>query len=313
MKNVFSLLFMFSVLTGYAQDSGIATYKKEWINLYSESAAGRQDKIANPQKYREYRELEKLQQKLTKQLAYKLKFDKNRSFFYLEDLLSIENQADLALAKGPFQGEYYFNRKTDSVIWAIKALGEKFLVNLDKIDWKLEKKRKTISGYSCFKASAKIPLESGKLQSVVAWYTREIPLNYGPLQYNGLPGLVVQLETGSELYTLTKIQQKKITINDFKKATKYKIVDIMTQKFKELFEKKIKIAGKLISEILTINGVRFILENGSWGLIRASSNKPSLVIVTESFQSADEMKAIFKFIDNLLETTGKVGKYDQKI
>jgi phosphomannomutase/phosphoglucomutase len=96
-------------------------------------------------------------------------------------------------------------------------------------------------------------------------------------------------------------------------AEKYKIVDIMTQKFKELFEKKIKIAGKLISEILTINGVRFILENGSWGLIRASSNKPSLVIVTESFQSADEMKAIFKFIDNLLETTGKVGKYDQKI
>lgn len=145
MKNVFSLLFMFSVLTGYAQDSGIATYKKEWINLHSESAAGRQDKIANPQKYREYRELEKLQQKLTKQLAYKLKFDKNRSFFYLEDLLSIENQADLALAKGPFQGEYYFNRKTDSVIWAIKAVGEKFLVNLDKIDWKLKKKEKQLA------------------------------------------------------------------------------------------------------------------------------------------------------------------------
>mgnify|MGYP001157145199 FL=1 len=229
MKNVFSLLFMFSVLTGYAQDSGIATYKKEWINLYSESAAGRQDKIANPQKYREYRELEKLQKELTMQLAYKLKFDKNRNFFYLEDLLSIENQADLALAKGPFQGEYYFNRKTDSLIWAIKAVGEKFLVNLDKIDWKLEKKRKTISGYSCFKASAKIPLESGKLQSVVAWYTREIPLNYGPLQYNGLPGLVVQLETGSELYTLTKIQQKKIAINVPRKGTSISESDFFKQ------------------------------------------------------------------------------------
>ena len=94
---------------------------------------------------------------------------------------------------------------------------------------------------------------------------------------------------------------------------KYKIVDIMTQKFKEFFEKKTKIADKVISEILTINGVRFILENGSWGLIRASSNKPSLVVVTESIKSTDEMKAIFSFIDNLLKETGKVGEYDQKI
>jgi len=96
-------------------------------------------------------------------------------------------------------------------------------------------------------------------------------------------------------------------------AEKYKVVDVVIQKFKELFEKKTKIAGKLISEILNINGVRFTLENGSWGLIRASSNKPSLVIVTESTQSMDEMKAIFSFIDNLLKATGKVGKYDQKI
>ena len=56
-----------------------------------------------------------------------------------------------------------------------------------------------------------------------------------------------------------------------------------------------------------------ILENGSWGLVRASSNKPSLVIVTESTKSIDEMKTIFSFIDNVLKSTGKVGKYDQKI
>jgi len=96
-------------------------------------------------------------------------------------------------------------------------------------------------------------------------------------------------------------------------AEKYKIVDDMIQKFNELFEKKTKVAGKPIKEILNINGVRFIFENGSWGLIRASSNKPSLVVVTESTQSVDEMRAIFSFIDNLLKTTGKVGEYDQKI
>ncbi len=94
---------------------------------------------------------------------------------------------------------------------------------------------------------------------------------------------------------------------------KYKVVETMTKKFKDLLEKKTKITDKFISEILTVNGVRFTLEDGSWGLIRASSNKPSLVIVTESVQSKVEMKDIFNFIDNLLKATGKIGKYDQKI
>ncbi len=52
---------------------------------------------------------------------------------------------------------------------------------------------------------------------------------------------------------------------------------------------------------------------GFWGLIRASSNKPSLVVVTESSTSDERKKKIFDFIDNLLQKTGKIGKYDQKI
>ena len=59
--------------------------------------------------------------------------------------------------------------------------------------------------------------------------------------------------------------------------------------------------------------MRFSLSDGSWGLIRASSNKPSLVVVTESPTSKDRMKNIFIFIKSLLEKTGKVGKYDQEI
>ena len=57
----------------------------------------------------------------------------------------------------------------------------------------------------------------------------------------------------------------------------------------------------------------FSLKDGSWGLIRASSNKPSLVVVAESPTSDERKKEIFKFIDKLLRETGKVGKYDQKI
>jgi Phosphomannomutase len=62
-----------------------------------------------------------------------------------------------------------------------------------------------------------------------------------------------------------------------------------------------------------VNGIRFSLEDGSWGLIRASSNKPSLVVVTESPANETRMKRIFQFINQLLQDTGKIGEYDQKI
>ena len=98
-----------------------------------------------------------------------------------------------------------------------------------------------------------------------------------------------------------------------KDEEKYQVVDELVKQVQEIKKNKIKIDNQIIESILTINGVRFTFEDGSWGLIRASSNKPSLVIVTESPTSEKRKKKIFDFIDNLLEKTGKIGKYDQKI
>ena len=83
--------------------------------------------------------------------------------------------------------------------------------------------------------------------------------------------------------------------------------------FNTLQEGIIEEDGQIINDILTVNGIRFTLKDGSWGLVRASSNKPSLVIVTESPTSDVRKKKIFYFIDNLLQKTGKIGEYDQKI
>jgi len=98
-----------------------------------------------------------------------------------------------------------------------------------------------------------------------------------------------------------------------KDEEKYQVVKDLVKQVTEVKNNKIKIDGQEISEVLTINGVRFSFEDGSWGLIRASSNKPSLVVVTESPTSDNRKKKIFGFIDDLLKKTGKVGEYDQKI
>ncbi len=98
-----------------------------------------------------------------------------------------------------------------------------------------------------------------------------------------------------------------------KDEEKYQVVEEITKEFEILKKEKIEIDNQPIKEILTVNGIRFMFEDGSWGLIRASSNKPSLVIVTESPSSDERKRKIFEFIDKLLQKTGKIGEYDQKI
>ena len=73
------------------------------------------------------------------------------------------------------------------------------------------------------------------------------------------------------------------------------------------------IAGRAIKEVVTVNGARVILDNGGWGLVRASSNTPNLVVVCESPESEAEMRAIFADIDAVIRTEPGVGDYDQTI
>ena len=98
-----------------------------------------------------------------------------------------------------------------------------------------------------------------------------------------------------------------------KDEEKYQVVEDLVKQIEEIKNNKTKIDNQEITSVLTVNGVRFSFEDGSWGLIRASSNKPSLVVVTESPTSDRRKKKIFSFIDLLLQKTGKIGEYDQKI
>ncbi len=94
-------------------------------------------------------------------------------------------------------------------------------------------------------------------------------------------------------------------------ATKYEAVDRFRERIESDRSGKAEIAGSAIKSIETLNGVRFSLEAGSWGLVRASSNKPSLVIVAESMTSRDQMVAIVRAIKERLEQIGVRGKFDQ--
>ena len=94
---------------------------------------------------------------------------------------------------------------------------------------------------------------------------------------------------------------------------KYGVVDKVIEHYTRLHATGAKVAGQKIRELITVNGVRVMLEDGTWGLIRASSNKPELVVVVESPASEARMRAMFGAIDALLRVHPEVGAYNQTL
>ena len=94
---------------------------------------------------------------------------------------------------------------------------------------------------------------------------------------------------------------------------KYGVVEEATAHYTAAKARGEKIMGLAIRDLVTVNGIRVTLEDGTWGLVRASSNKPSLVVVVESPVSEERMRGMFANIDALLSKNPLVGAYDQKI
>jgi phosphomannomutase/phosphoglucomutase len=94
---------------------------------------------------------------------------------------------------------------------------------------------------------------------------------------------------------------------------KYGVVDEVIKHFQGAQAARREVAGQPIRDLVTVNGVRVTVEDGTWGLVRASSNKPELVVVVESPVSDARMRDMFKALDTVLRTHPEVGEYNQTI
>ena len=94
---------------------------------------------------------------------------------------------------------------------------------------------------------------------------------------------------------------------------KYAVLERIVAKLVALADGGGTLAGRAITQVVTVNGARVILDNGSWGLVRASSNTPNLIVVCESPESDAELRAIFAQLDAVIRTEPLVGEYDQTI
>lgn len=158
-------------------------------------------------------------------------------------------------------GTFYKDVKTKSYTVDKEFMGKEFLVvdSLPKLNWKLEQETKQIGGYNCYKATAvKEPSKtdfrnfrpkktddkkdeakktSGETKNnfsdnfelpkevvVTAWYTPEIPVNQGPENYWGLPGLILEINDGSTTILCSKVVLNAKDKVDIKPSKKGKVV-----------------------------------------------------------------------------------------
>ena len=92
---------------------------------------------------------------------------------------------------------------------------------------------------------------------------------------------------------------------------KYQVLERLVAKLQGMKQAGQTFANRAIEQVVTVNGARVILENGAWALVRASSNTPNLVVVCESPDSEQELRAIFTQLDQVIRTEPAVGAYDQ--
>ena len=168
---------------------------------------------------------------------YILTFNKAESLFYEDEKLDAMSGATDSWGKNFTPGKQYKNVKENSQIQSQEFYGKQFLVKdkLQVIDWKLGSETKQIGKYSCFKATASIPTnqltwynfswdrlrntnekkvdstgsdvveETIDMTEVEAWYTPQIPVAHGPLEYWGLPGLILEVSAGNTTMLCSKI------------------------------------------------------------------------------------------------------------
>lgn len=94
---------------------------------------------------------------------------------------------------------------------------------------------------------------------------------------------------------------------------KYGVAQKVVARIEAMQARGEKLIGQAIRDVVTVNGVRVTVEDGTWGLVRASSNKPELVVVVESPASEARMREMFKAIDAILRENPEVGAYNQTI
>lgn len=239
MKNLSLFILTFLLFSNLLFSQNEVIYKQK----LTESFLVKPDTIQDETK-KMARELMTNASKKMEEYSYSLTFNNNESYYKILPSLEDMNEDNLTSSLSKVLGfgtSVVYTNKDEHLMLKEKELSqETFLIqnSLDSLSWEIHDESKQIGQYLCFKATKKEYVETmsnGRIEQIVtAWFTPEIPFPYGPQEYVGLPGLILEVEKGKFSMYVEKIQlntgkdQKierpkkgiKVTQNEFEKIIK---------------------------------------------------------------------------------------------
>lgn len=148
-------------------------------------------------------------------VSYQLKFNKSEALFNGKKYLSNDNGIDLnhigGLSYYATKGVYYTNADKKTLLHQFKDFNKIWIVKkrTDTIAWHITKQSKIIQGYRCIKATTMSNFNDVKRGKVTAWFCPDLPFQYGPADFGGLPGLILGLKRNYFYFYADKISFSK--------------------------------------------------------------------------------------------------------
>jgi GLPGLI family protein len=174
-----------------------------------------------------------------------LEFNNREALYQLKEQMDNDFSQKINLTKSSAGGlkKFYTSKEganTNNIEQDCKILGECFIISNENPVWQITQETKKIGDYTCYKA---INTSSTNRNKPVAWFTPKIPANFGPKNFHGLPGLILELDISSVTFRAIKIEinpKKKIKIKEptkGKKVTREEYRKILRKSFPEFYKK----------------------------------------------------------------------------
>jgi GLPGLI family protein len=215
MNKIYSLMLVFIATLSFSQKKFNVVYEADYKLNY---------KLSNASNFK-------------KETAFALLINENASFFkdlhrYISDSLEVEKKLNTLEEAAKYKTDFRdYIGTTSAKLYVTTEINYSSYAyeEPNNLNWKVRNEFKTVAGYKCQKAEV---TKYGR--SWIAWFTLDIPFQFGPYKFNGLPGLITEVyDTKDDYhYTLYSFRKRKYNCKsannatDTKKTTKEKVLEV---------------------------------------------------------------------------------------
>lgn len=175
---------------------------------------------------------------VSKNLTFELKFNNNESLFYLNKVMDSDlNPMGISFVNNIVsRGKYYYNKSEDTILREEHIYGNNTLIETKSTminNWTLTNESKKIDNYQCYKATrskTNIGISQEHNFIIEAWYCPELPVEFGPKEFNGLPGLILEVKDTHYTFFAKRINIKNDSLYKIKPLASKNIISLEEHK-----------------------------------------------------------------------------------